>query len=161
MSKPLVLFITPKKFSAAYAGIANKLTREALSEIGQSPDDVELLGYESPDSAYASRTLNYLARSGINPHSVRALLLLGEVAAQFRFTIPEGADYLLSSVVVPDLSVSFPSLCVPSLHTGWYKEPEQWESIRQFYSNLLRDGRRLLSRDDPYTFAARPKATWN
>lgn len=155
-----VLFLVPEKHNDAYAKAIEKLTNDAMTSIGKRLDEVELLGIISRNAEEGSSAVNFLARSGVDPYEVLAIILCGEVVGQFNFNV-EDDGYLLANTIVPDSSVTFPTLCIPSLELGWLWKPTQWKAVRTAYAGLLRNGRKSIERGAPYTWAARGQIKWN
>lgn len=158
---PVVLFMAPDKFTKAYAAMMNKLTVEALASIGKEPGDVELIGFVSTNANEGGSCLHFLNRSGIDPYNVVALVLFGEAGDQFGFDSSSTDDYVLGNVILPASSVSYLTLCIPSLSTGWLTDRLHWDRIRTVYAGLLKNGRKALQGTENYMFLTPLKAKWN
>lgn len=161
MPKPVVLFVTPDKYTLRYTELMKNLSAYAMSETGKDPDDVELAGFVSQTPEYASATLHFLNRSGVEVANVIAMVLFGEAGNQLSFNSSALDECLLCSVVIQESAVSVPTLCVPSFDTGWATDEANWEDIKTRYTALMREGRKLLTGGEPYTFVTRGKVNWN
>lgn len=158
---PVVLFLVPNKYTMAYTAMMQKLSTESLASLGREPNEVELTGFVSPNAEYGSVTLHFLHRSGIGVYDVIALVLFGETGDQFEFHSSDANDCVLGNVIIADLSVSIPTLCIPSLDTGWLSDPLNWENIKFHYTSLIKNGRKELTGSNPYNFVTRGNANWN
>jgi hypothetical protein len=159
---PLVLFMTPNKYVAAYAALMNKLSTEALADLGRRADDSELLGFVSPDAEYGSACLHLLNRSGIDPQRVLGLVLWGETGDDFGFESAYTDSYVFGSLVFPDSLTAFPTLCLPAMSTGWLQDADHWEVVKARYASLLQNGRRELKGGEPYRYITiNKRAKWN
>lgn len=159
--KPEVLFIVPEKFSVAYGAMMGKLTKEALISLGREDEDIEPIGYISRNSQYGAACLYFLGHAGIDAQSVIVLVLFGEAGDQFNFNSSRTDSYVLGSVIIPDLAASIPTLCLPSLETGWFYDPEKWATVRSRYTDLLANGRKELKGPVPKMFVTRGNSNWN
>jgi hypothetical protein len=158
---PVVLFMAPDRHAMEYALVMNRLAREAMDSLNKDFEDVELIGFVSPNADYGAACLHFLGESGIDVNKVLGLILWGEAGDQFSFNSSHADSYVFGSVVLPDSLTSIPTLCIPSLETGWMWNPRSWKSIKTRYIDLLRNGRRDLTGNEPYAFITRNKINWN
>ena len=109
-NKPLVLFMVPQRYTMVYAALMQKLAIETLA-----PEDVELIGFISHDNQSGAASLYYLRESNIDPLCVTGLVLWGESGDHLGFHSSTDEECLPGSVIIPESSVSIPTLCLPSI----------------------------------------------